>query len=64
MGLCRKSNKSSAIVLKYWLMHRDDGEMIAASVGWVNFYMPVKSEGDMDTFLGIARSYKVEKCDD
>jgi len=51
-------------VLKYGLIHRDDGEMIAASVGWVNFYMPVKSEGDMDTFLGIARSYKVEKCDD
>jgi hypothetical protein len=51
-------------MLKYGLMHTDDGKMIAASVGGIHLYMPIKSEGDMDTFLGIARSYKVEKCDE
>jgi hypothetical protein len=51
-------------VLKYGLMRTDDEEVIAATVGWVNLYMPVKAESDIDLFLGIARSYKMEKCDD
>jgi len=51
-------------VLRYGLMRTDEGDVIAATVGWVNLYMPVKAEGNIDLFLGIARSYKVEECDD
>lgn len=51
-------------VLKYGLMRTDAGKVIAATVGWVNLYMPVKAESDIALFLGIARSYKFEKCDD
>jgi hypothetical protein len=50
--------------LKYGLECTDDGDMIVASVGWVNLYMPVKSDSDINTFLEIARSYVVEQCDD
>jgi len=48
--------------LQYGLKRTDKGEMIAATVGFANFTMPVKREGDVDKFLKLVRGYKVEQC--
>jgi hypothetical protein len=62
--LCVKREAISKGVLEYGLMRTDSGEKIAATVGHVNLYMTVKAEKDIDLFLSIVRSYRVEKCDD
>lgn len=48
--------------LQYGLKHTDEGEIVAATVGFANFTMPVKREGDVDKFLKIVRAYKMEQC--
>lgn len=48
--------------LSYGLKRTDEGEIIAATVGWVNFTMPVKSENNISKFLGIVRGYRMGQC--
>ena len=48
--------------LQYGLRRTDKGEIIAATVGWANFTMLVKRDGDIDKFLGIVRGYRVKQC--
>jgi hypothetical protein len=50
--------------LKYGLKRTDDGDVIAASVTWLNFTAAIKREGDMDLFLEIIRSHRMEQCKD
>ena len=51
-------------VLKYGLKHMEDGDVVAASVPWLNFTAPIKREGDMDLFLEIVRSHRMKQCKD
>ncbi len=51
-------------VLKYGLKHTEQGDVVAASVTWLNFTAPIKREGDMELFLEIVRSHRMEQCKD
>ena len=51
-------------LLKYGLLRTAHGEEIAATIGTVNFYAPVKTESEMNLFLDIVRSYRFEHCED
>jgi hypothetical protein len=51
-------------VLRYGLKHMEGGDVVAASVPWLNFTAPIKREGDLDLFLDIVRSHRMEQCKD
>jgi hypothetical protein len=57
-----KREKIGKGVLKYGLKRTDDGDVVAASVTWLNFTAPLIGEGDMDLFLEIVRSHRMEQC--
>jgi hypothetical protein len=59
-----KSENLGKSPLKYGLRHTNDGDIVAAALPGLNLAMLVKSENDIDAFLVIARSYRIEKCDD
>ena len=48
--------------LQYGLRRTDEGEVVAATVGFASFTMPVKSERDVDQFLKLVRGYKMDQC--
>ena len=48
--------------LQYGLKRKDGGEMIAATVGFANFTMPVMFRVDVEKFLKLVRGYKAEQC--
>jgi len=51
-------------LLTYGVRHTKEGDVVDASVGGVNLHMTLKSDGDIDLFLKIARSFRREQCDD
>jgi len=59
-----KREEIGKAVLKYGLKRTDEGDVVAASVTWLNFTAPIKHVGDMDLFLEIVRSHRMEQCKD
>lgn len=57
-----KSEKLSKITLQYGLKRTAEGELIAATLPGLNLWMSVKEVTDLNLFLEIARSYKIEAC--
>jgi len=50
--------------LKYGLLHANDKDIVAAALPGLNLVMVLKSDNDLDTFLKVARSFRLGKCDD
>ena len=50
--------------LKYGLLHANDKDIVAAALPGLNLFIVLKSDNDIDTFLSVARSFKLGKCSD
>jgi hypothetical protein len=48
--------------LRYGLRHTKEGDIVAAALPGLNLVMSLKSDDDIDAFLKIARSFRIEKC--
>ena len=50
--------------LKYGLLHTNDGDVLAAALPGLNLFMVLRRDDGLDIFLKLARSFKLERCND
>jgi hypothetical protein len=58
-----KREKIGTGMLRYGIKHTPTGDVAVGSVTWLNFSTPIRREGDLDQFLQIVRSHRMEECE-